>query len=470
MIQARPLAWSSIIGFGLGDAANNFAFAMGALFLLNYYTDVVGIPAAAAGTMLMLVRIYDALMDLVAGRVVDGTKTRWGRFRPFLLWGSAPLMLLNIAVFSVPADWGDTEKLIYAYVSYALLGTAYSFVNIPYGALATAMTQAPRDRARLGVSRALMATFTFSFLALVLGPVVRSAQGEALQNMLTQFTSLLAVLGVVLYFLCFKNTREVVERDITHPKLKASMATLLSNRPLLMLCLGALCVLIGNFSAIATAMFFARYVLGDPAQFAFIIGTMSLLGTVVAAPLVPTLVGRFGKKGTFLVGLGMAALGFIMFYVAPLTCRNWIFSALGVASVGIMLAMTVMWALEADTVEYGEWRTGVRIEGLTYSLFSFTRKCGQALGGSVPAFLLATSDYVPNAAVQSAGTIRVIMQGMALIPAIAFVIAFVLMLFYPLTDVRFAQLLQEIKARREAAIRTNPVCTQVLHGDSAVNG
>ena len=113
-----------------------------------------------------------------------------------------------------------------------------------------------------------------------------------------------------------------------------------------------------------------------------------------------------------------------------------------------MIPMTVMWALEADTVEYGEWKTGIRIEGLTYSFFSFTRKCGQALGGSIPAFLLAASDYVPNAAQQSADALRGIQQGIALVPAIAFMVAFILMLFYPLTDKRHAELVQEIKDRR----------------------
>ena len=160
MSAVKPLTWTNIIGYGLGDVANNFAFAMGALFLLNYYTDVAGIGAAAAGTMLAVVRIYDAVMDVVAGRVIDRTKTRWGRFRPFLLWGAIPLVLMSVAVFSVPAGWGRTEKLIYAYVTYALLGTAYSFVNIPFGSLATVMTQEPRERARLGASRTIMASCT----------------------------------------------------------------------------------------------------------------------------------------------------------------------------------------------------------------------------------------------------------------------------------------------------------------------
>ena len=109
-----PLTWRNVVGYGLGDVANNFAFAMGALFLLNYYTDVAGIGAAAAGTLLMLVRIYDALMDIVAGRMIDRTTSRWGHFRPYLLWGAIPLMLFSVAVFSVPAHWSAAQKLLYA--------------------------------------------------------------------------------------------------------------------------------------------------------------------------------------------------------------------------------------------------------------------------------------------------------------------------------------------------------------------
>lgn len=116
MPAVPPLKWTSITGYGLGEMANNFVFAMGLLFLLNYYTDVAGISAAAAGTLLLVVRIYDAIMDLVVGRIIDRTSAslRWGRFRPYLLWGALPLLLLNLAVFSVPAGWGGAEKLVYA--------------------------------------------------------------------------------------------------------------------------------------------------------------------------------------------------------------------------------------------------------------------------------------------------------------------------------------------------------------------
>ena len=450
MHAVKPLSWFNVLGYGVGDMANNFAFSMGTLFLLNYYTDVVGISVAAAGTMLAAIRIYEAIMDMVAGRLIDRTSTRYGRFRPFLLCGSLPLMLLSIAVFSVPADWSASEKLIYAYVTCALLGTAYSFVNIPYGSLATVMTQVPRERARLGVSRTFMAVCTFSFLTMVVGPSVARLNGAALQSWLTQLTLILAVVGVILYFICFKSSREIVEREVEHPRLKDSIGTLFRNYPLLMLCASALCVLAGYSSSGASLVYFARYVLGDAKQFFIVIALTGLFTAIICVPIIPMLVGRNGKKHTFLVGLAIAALGYGALFFAPVTGKIWVFASFGVASFGVRVSMSIMWALQADTVEYGEWRTGMRIEGLTYSFFSLTRKCGRSIGGSIPAFLLATSGYTPNAALQSDAARQGIQQAVALVPSIAFAAAFAIMLLYPLTDIRFSELINEIRKRSSA--------------------
>ena len=150
----RPSSGSArYLGYAAGDAGNNLAFSMTSMFLLLYYTDVVGISAAAAGTLFLVVRVWDAFADIWAGRQVDKTMTRWGKFRPFFLFGSLPLLLLSVATFTVPGGLGGTGKLIYAYVTYALLGLAYSLVNIPYGSLASAMTQEPVERARLASFR-----------------------------------------------------------------------------------------------------------------------------------------------------------------------------------------------------------------------------------------------------------------------------------------------------------------------------
>ena len=244
----QQLSWRAIVGYSLGDVANNFAFAMGALFLLSYYTDVAGVGAAAAGTMLLLVRVFDAFADVFAGRVVDSVNTRWGKFRPFLLFGTAPLMIFSVLVFWVPTDWSHGSKVVYAYLTYMGLGLCYSLVNIPYGSLATAMTQQPQSRARLGAARGIAASLTFVCLAFLIGPSIKNSSPEEMVSVYHFWTIVLAIAGMVLYFICFKSTRENVVRIVAQPSLKISLQTLKRNRPLFMLCIGALCVLISTFA------------------------------------------------------------------------------------------------------------------------------------------------------------------------------------------------------------------------------
>jgi glucuronide carrier protein len=148
---------SQYLGYGAGDASNNLTFSIVSAFLLIYYTNVAGISAASAGTLLLVVRVWGGFTDLFAGRVVDKTETRWGKFRPYVLFGSVPLLVLLVALFSIPGGLSPGGKLVWAYASYALFSLAYSFVNIPYGSLSAAMTQLPDDRAKLSTSRVIAA-------------------------------------------------------------------------------------------------------------------------------------------------------------------------------------------------------------------------------------------------------------------------------------------------------------------------
>src|SRR3954468_10995083 len=194
--RARPLGLAQYLGYASGDAANNLAFSMTSLFLLLYYTDVVGISAAAIGTMFLVVRFFDAFADLFAGRIVDRAPvTRWGKFRPFLLFGSLPLLLLSVAVFSVPGGLSHDGALVYAFVSYALLGFVYSLVNIPYGSMATAMTQRSEERAKLATFRVFGSNITILMLALVVAPQIRGS--DDLQHSLTVTTLVFVAVGFV---------------------------------------------------------------------------------------------------------------------------------------------------------------------------------------------------------------------------------------------------------------------------------
>lgn len=441
----RRLKAIQVIGYGSGDAANNLAFSITAFFLLVYYTDVAGISAAAAGTMFLLVRFWDAFTDILAGRLVDKTSTRWGKFRPFLLFGSVPLMALTFLTFHVP-DWSHGGKVAYAYVTYGLLGLAYSLVNIPYGSLATVMTQQPRERAKLASSRGIGAGAIILILALAISPQIGGSPA-GLQRTFTIITGTFVVVGVALYLFAFFTSQETVERDVARISFRETIASLRHNSPLLRLCLSTLSYLVGMFAFNTIGIYYARDVLGDASLFI----PLTVLGTgvmFIVAPLVPKLVATVGKRTGYQISTALSVVGGIGVFLAPAThpvvaMVFWTISGIGIATVN-----TLMWALEADTVEYGEWKSGVRTEGATYAIFSFTRKAGQALGGAVAAYALALGGYDAHAAVQSAGSLLSIRASAGLIPAGFALLAGLIMFTYPLTEGRFRQIVEGMRARR----------------------
>jgi glucuronide carrier protein len=448
----RKLGPLQFLGYAAGDAANNLAFSMTSFFLLIYYTDVVGISAAAAGTLFLVIRIWDGFADIFAGRVVDRTMTRWGKFRPFFLFAGLPVLLLSIATFTVPglAD-GSGAKLLLAYLTYGLLGLAYSLVNIPYGSLAAAMTQLPGERAKLASFRMIGTAVTTIMLAFVVSPQIQQYRGDpdGFQRSLLITTAVFAVVGFVLYLFLFATARESVQRDVEQVSARQSFTTLKGNKPLIMLCLASLAFLTALFSLQTVQVYYARDVLGD-ASLLTALTVLSVGAIFIVAPLMPRLVRAIGKKKAFLSFGVVGVLAGIGISVSP-PSTPWVsmtfFGIMGISTAGIN---TLMWALEADTVEYGEWRTGVRTEGITYALFSFTRKLGQAIGGAVAAYAIAFGGYVGGAAIQDQNALDAIRYASGFIP-VAFILLGMLIFFrYPLTEQTFATMVAETQARRAA--------------------
>jgi glucuronide carrier protein len=440
----RPLQY---IGYGAGDAANNLAFSMTSLFLLLYYTDVVGLSAAAAGTLFLVVRAWDAFADLFAGRVVDRTMTRWGKFRPFFLFGSLPLLLLSVATFTVPSGLSHSGQLVYAYVTYALLGFAYSIVNIPYGSVSSAMTQLPQERAKLASSRLIGTAVTIVMLAFVVAPQIQNSNN--LQHSLTLTTSVFVVVGFALYLFLFATSRETVVRDVAQVSLKQSFTTLRRNRPLAMLCLSALAFLTAMFSLQTVQAFYARDVLGNATYF-IVLTVVSTGSMFIVAPLMPRVVRSVGKKNGY-IGAGLlaivAGLGISLAPPSVPAVAIVFFGLMGISTAAVNI---LMFALEADTVEYGEWQTGVRTEGITYALFSFTRKLGQAVGGAAAAYAIGLGGYVAKAPTQSDSALDTIRYTSGFFPAAFVLVAIGIMYFYPLTEARFTQIVAETAERRAA--------------------
>jgi len=445
----KRLGLAQYAGYASGDAANNLAFSMSSLFLLLYYTDVVGLSAAAVGTMFLVVRFWDAVTDLFAGRMVDKASSRWGKFRPFILFGALPLLLLSMATFTVPSSLhGTGGGLVYAYITYAMLGLLYSLVNIPYGSLAAAMTQVPTERAKLATWRVYGSNLTILMLAFVVAPQIKGS--DDLQRSLTITTGAFVVVGAVLYLITFFTAREQVQRDVPSVSLRQSISTLKTNKPLIMLCVSSLMFLTGMIAVGTVGAFYARDVLGDANLFIYMT-LVQTVGTFVVALFIPRIVRTIGKKSGYL-SLGVVAIvagaGIALAPASTPVIALFFFFLLGVGIGGVN---TLMWALEADTVEYGEWKTGVRTEGTTYALFSFTRKMGQALGGAAAAFTIGLGGYVAGKGVVQTDSAKMAIKAAAgFVPAGFIVLALVIMFFYPLTEKVFRDVVAEVTARRAA--------------------
>lgn len=445
---AKTLTTWRYLGYGAGDVANNLTFSMASAFLLIYYTDVAGIAAGTAGTIFLVVRIWGGLTDLFAGARVDRTSTRWGRFRPYILFGAIPLMATNIALFTIPSGLSDSGKVIFAYASYALFSLAYSFVNIPYGSLAAAMTQRPDERAKISTIRIIAASVTILLLAIVVSPQIEGS--DDLQRSLTITVIVIAVVGVALYLWCFLSTRETVARSTQKVSLKGTLSMMRQNRPLILLCSASLLFLTGMFSLQAVGVYYARDVLGD-AGYYIVLTTVQTVGMILAALAVPNAVEALGKRRAYLASGVIAVVGGIGVAMAPGSVPAIGITAFGVLGFGMGAINTLVFALQADTVDYGEWKSGVRAEGSNYAVLSFTRKTGQGVGGAAAAYTIGLGGYVSGAAAQPDGAETAIRVAAGALPAGFILASAAVMLAYPLSERVFRRIVAELAERRAEA-------------------
>lgn len=439
----KKLSRLSVVGYGAGDAANSMVISTANMFLLVYYTDVAGIAAAAAGTLLVAARVFNAFTDIAAGRTVDRVQwTRWGKFRPFLMFGFVPLVL-GAAVFHVP-DAAPDAKLLYAYCTYGLVCLAYSLVNVPYGCLVGVMTQDPRERARLAGARTIGGLATGAVLGFVVAPLLGA--GGDMQQIFTVLTIAFAGVGSLLYLFTGLACREQVGGAIPRITLRQSVNALRTNSPLLVLCVSSVLFVTGNSATGAAQFFYLRDVLSRVDLFPVMAATQVLI-TLTLAVAMPRPVAKWGKKAVFTAGCLLGVAGGIAVFVAPaglpwLAVAGIVLAQLSSATVGILT-----WALIADTVEYGEWKTGVRVQGINYALLAATRKLGMGFGGGLVAYALAWGAYDAGLHEQAGDAVLAIRAAAGLLPGILALAAVVVMSWYRLTDSRHAELVAALQSR-----------------------
>ncbi|MFH5823566.1 glycoside-pentoside-hexuronide (GPH):cation symporter [Georgenia sp. AZ-5] len=441
------LSRKTIIGYGAGDLGCNIAFQMTGLFLLVFYTDVAGIDPAHAGSIFLFVKIWDAFADLFAGRMVDRTMTRWGKFRPFLLWYSVPLLASNLLCFWIPVD-DYTLKIVWAVSSYALMGLLYSMVNIPYGSLAGAMSQDPVDRSRLASARMVGSGTAILLLSVLLAPQIKAAEDLATTFLVVAIIFL--VIGTAMFAFTFLTAKETVYREVEKVSLKDTIATVRQNKPLMRLCASSFFYLTAQNVVGALAIYIANDALaryaGAGNWLASVVTIITTGAVLYVGPFGPTVTRKLGKKHGFMTACVVAIAGGIIFGLA----NSLLLSLFGLFLVGLGMALlnTMTWALEADTVEYGEYKTGIRTEGATYSAFSFVRKVGQAVGAALGSYALAFIGYNGAEDVQPQSVLDGMETAVAVLPTVLFAIAFLIMWRYPLTEARFREIMAGIQANR----------------------
>ena len=435
------------IGYGLGDTASNFVWALMMNFIMFFYTDIFGITAVAAGTMLLFARCTDGIVDFFIGAVADRTKSKWGRFRPYLLWLCVPLAVVFVLAFTTPnfSAWG---KLVWAWTTYNLLMLLYSAINIPYGALSGVMTDDPLERTSVNSYRMVLAQIggivaNSSFLLLI-----HKFGGDNQQLGAQRTVMLFSAIAIIFFLISFYTTRERIQPPPAQKtNLGEDVKTLLSNRHwIMMFVAGIVNITFAVVRGTAGIYYLKSYLKWDDGRIAtyFLIGGLAM---IFGAMLTKFAVKAIGKKASFITSMVLVALTAIPFYwIRPdQTALVFTFQILGMIFAGINA--TLYWALVADTADYAEWKFGVRTTGIIFSATTSSQKAGMGIGAAFAGWLLTHFGYVANA-VQSAESIRGILLLNSLIPAAGLLFLAALFSLYGLNEGLCKIMREDLSKRR----------------------
>jgi GPH family glycoside/pentoside/hexuronide:cation symporter len=434
------------IGYSLGDAASNFYWKTFEYFVFFFYTDVFGISAAAVGAMMLITRFADAAADPIMGAIADRTRTRWGHFRPYLLWGALPFAVAGVLTFTTP-NLGSGAKLIYAYITYSSLMFIYTAVNIPYSALMGVISPNSQERTSISSIRFIGAFTVGIFVQFCTLPLVKFF-GRGSDTRGWQLTMVLyGTLAVILLLLCFVSTHE----RVTPPpqqlaNLKNDLRDLFGSKPWIVL-VGVLLLTLAAFAVkgSVTISYFKYFIKRED-----LIGWFLLSNgfAFIAAVLITTRLAKWiGKKALFMLALGIGGLVVGLFSLAKPADIWFIFSLQIASSFIIGFNSPLVWAMFADTADHAEWRTGRRNTGLVFASAIFATKVGFAVGAWILGLILTYFGYVANVA-QTDRSLHGIVLSMSWIPGLMLVLAAAAMAVYPLNDTLMVTIEADLKARR----------------------
>jgi glycoside/pentoside/hexuronide:cation symporter, GPH family len=447
--MAQKLPVTEKVGYALGDMAANFVFQFMIALQLDFYTHTFGLTPAQAGTMLGVIGLSVAILNPVMGVIADRTTSKWGKFRPWILWSAVPFGVIGVLTFTTP-DISLGAKLIYAWVTYTALRVVYIINNVPYASLTAVMTDDPDERTSISSYRQIAANLAGLIIASFVIPLVGilGHGNDARGYMLTM--GLLCVVSVIFFFITFAVTKERIQPD---PQQKTNvgqdLADLFSNKSFVILFL----VTLAYFTAIVlrgnVMLPYFRFVAGNVDVFSifnfFGLGAL-LIGVALSTPVSKAV----GKRTLFAASMALTGVFTIALYVIPASSTNVVIGTEVLRQLSFGLSGPILWAMMGDVADYGEWKTGRRASGTVTAAVVFALWAGLALGGAIAGWLLGAYGVESNATVQTAVAQGGILLTGSVYAGLVFLIAAVLLLAYPLTAAKNKSIADELIARRKA--------------------
>lgn len=457
----QKLSLKEKVSYGFGDLASVLYWQTFMLYFTYFYTDIFLIPASVAATMFLLSRVWDAVNDPMMGIIADRTKTRWGHFRPYLLWLCVPFAVVGVFAFTVP-DFSLEGKIIWAYVTFILIMMLYTAINIPYTALLGVISSDSLERTSVSSIKFLFAFSAGIIVSATLLPMVKLLGGGNDASGWQRSFMVYGAAAIVFFLIAFKGTKERVQPPKSQvSSVKKDLFELVTNTPWIILLITTITFILFVAVRSSVTVHYFKYVIGTQNlslpflgegsyDFEMITSAFNTVGQISAflGVLTVSWVSKMiGKRNTFILYFVIAIISTAAYYFlsSDQMALIFLFQITGSATGGPL--SVIIWAMYADTADYGEWKRGRRTTGLIFSASTMSQKFGWAFGAFVALNLMSQVGFSPNEA-QSQESLNGLISLFSIIPAGLGVLSIIISLFYPLTDKKVAEIGAELQQRR----------------------
>lgn len=439
----------SKIAYGFGDVGCNFSWMFVSNFLMIFYTDVFGISMAAVSALMLFSRFWDAINDPIVGGLTDKTKTKWGRYRPWLLIAAPITAVLLIMTFWAHPDWSDRSKVIYMVITYCLLVLGYTCVNIPYGTLCGAMTQDIDERAKINTSRSVSAMVAIGIINIITVPLIGKLGSQSAKTGYLLVAIIYGCIFAACHFFCFAKTKEqVIMPEKDKISIKVQLRAVMQNRPYILALIGQVLFGFTLYGRNADVLYYFTYVEGNASYYttySMCIIIPSIIGAACFQPVFRKLNNKGRTASIFALFTGISMLCMFFFNVKETPAA--FYTLAGITQFFFSGFNTAIYAIVPDCVEYGEWKTGLRNDGFQYAFVSLGNKIGMAIGTALLAALLGKYGYVANQ-VQNPAVLSIMRHSFTTIPGVLWIVTAIVLFFYRLNKKRYNEIVEDLKKNR----------------------